>query len=90
MGGNLVSFNSSKTESIIISRKSNTNRHPSIYMQNHQILEVDFHKHLGLHFSNDCTWHQQITYIKEKAWFRINVMRKLSFNWIENRLKRST
>ena len=48
-------------------------------MQNHQILEDDFHKHLSLHFSNDCTWHQHINYIKEKAWFRINVMRKLKF-----------
>ena len=75
----LVSFNPSKTESIIISRKSNKNRHPSIYMQNHQILEVDFHKHLGLHFSNDCTWHQHINYFKEKAWFRINVMKKLKY-----------
>ena len=48
-------------------------------MQNHQILEVDFHKHIGLHFSKNCTWHQHINYIKEKAWFRINVMRKLKF-----------
>ena len=48
-------------------------------MQNHQILEVDFHKHLGLHFSNDCMWHQHINYVKEKAWFRINVMRKLKY-----------
>ena len=75
----LVSFNPSKTESIIMSRKSNKNRHPSIYMQNHQILEVDFHKHLGLHFSNDCMWHQHINYVKEKAWFRINVIRKLKY-----------
>ena len=46
----LVSSNPTKTESIIISRKLNRKRHPSIYMQNHQILEVVFHKHLGLHF----------------------------------------
>ena len=46
-------------------------------MQNHQIYEVDFHMYLGLHFSNECTWHQHISYIKEKAWFRINVIRKL-------------
>ena len=48
-------------------------------MQNVQIEEVDSHKHLGLHLSQDCTWHKQIDYIKEKAWFRINVMRKLKF-----------
>ena len=73
----------------MIPRKSDKNRHPSIYMQNHQILEVDFHEHLGLHFSNDCTWYQHINYIKEKTWFHINIMRKLNSNWIENRLKRS-
>ena len=76
----LVSFNPTKTEYIIISQKSNRNRHSSIYMQNHQILEVDFHKHLGLHFSNNCTWHHHINYIIEKRWFRFNIsMRKLKF-----------
>lgn len=30
-------------------------------------------------FSNDCTWHDHINYIVEKAWGRINVMRKLKF-----------
>ena len=48
-------------------------------MQNHQIIEVDSHKHLGIYLSNDCTWHQQINYIKEQAWSRVNVMRKLKF-----------
>ena len=48
-------------------------------MQNVQIEEVNSHKHLGLHFSQDCTWHKQIDYTKDKAWFRINVTRKLKF-----------
>ena len=48
-------------------------------MQNHQISEVDSHKHLGLYLSNDCTWHQHIKYITDKAWIRINIMRKLKF-----------
>ena len=75
----LVSFNPTKTESITISRKFNKAQHPPIFMQNHQILEIDNHKHLGIYFSNDCTWHYHIDHIKEKAWFRINVMRKLKF-----------
>ncbi|MCG8079340.1 MAG: hypothetical protein JAY75_24360, partial [Candidatus Thiodiazotropha taylori] len=29
--------------------------------------------------SSDCTWHHHINYITEKAWTRINVMRKLKF-----------
>ena len=48
-------------------------------MQNVQIQKVSSHKHLGLYFSNDCSWHQYIDYIKQKAWFRIHIMRKLKF-----------
>ena len=36
-------------------------------------------KHLGIYLSNDCTWHHHIKYITEKAWGRINVMRKLKY-----------
>ena len=48
-------------------------------MNQQQISEVNFHKHLGLIFSNDCTWHEHLDYIKTKAWQRINIMRKLKF-----------
>ena len=48
-------------------------------MQNQQITEVESHKHLGIYFSNDCTWHHHIKYIVDKAWTRINIMRKLKF-----------
>ena len=48
-------------------------------MQNLQISEVEFHKHLGIYLSNYCTWHHHKKYISEKAWGRINVMRKLKF-----------
>ena len=75
----LVTFNPSKNESLLISRKINKPIHPNLYMQNVQIQEVSSHKHLGLYFSNDCSWHQHIYYIKQKAWFRIHIMRKLKF-----------
>ena len=75
----LVTFNPSKNESLLISRKINKPIHPPLYMQNVQIQEVYSHKHLGLYFSNDCSWHQHIDYIKQKAWFRIHIMRKLKF-----------
>ena len=45
-------------------------------MLGQQIKEVEFHKHLGVYFSNDCTWHKHLDYIKEKAWSRMNIMRK--------------
>ena len=75
----LVTFNPSKTETLLISRKPNRPVHPSLFMDTHQISEVDSHKHLGLYFSHDCTWHQYINNITVKACARINIMRKLKF-----------
>ena len=75
----LVSFNLTKTEEMLFSCKLNRPRYPPIFMQNHQITEVNSHKHLGLYLSNDCTWHKYINYITEKAWTRINIMRRLKF-----------
>ena len=63
----LVTFNPSKTETSLISRKLI-----------HLFLSKTI-KHLGLYFSNDCTWHQHINHITVKAWARINIMRKLKF-----------
>lgn len=48
-------------------------------MQSHPISEVDVHRHLGLYFTKDCTWHKHINYIKEKAWLRINIIKKLKY-----------
>ena len=75
----LVIFQPPKTDSLVITRKINKPVHPPLFMQNQQIKEVDTHKHLGLHFSKDGSWHHQIQYIKDKAWARINTMRKLKF-----------
>ena len=75
----LVKFNPSKSESFIVSRKLNKPYHPPIYMGNTQIAEVNTHKHLGIILSHDCSWHAHIEYIKEKAWQRINIMRRLKF-----------
>ena len=75
----LVTFNPTKSESIIFSRKRNKPLHPPIVMDQKQINEVSSHKHLGVFLSNDCTWHEHMEYIKSKAWKRINVMRKLKF-----------
>ena len=75
----LVTFNPSKSESVIFSRKRNKPIHPNIFMDRQPIQEVNSHKHLGIFFSSDCTWHEHLEYIKCKAWARINVMRKLKF-----------
>ncbi len=73
----LVSFNPNKTETMLISRKRNQLAHPPIMMNNIIVSEVDSHKHLGLYFNREGTWHQHIEYITGKAWRRINIMRKL-------------
>ena len=75
----LVTFNPTKSESIIFSRKLNKPNHPPIFMNNQPINEVHTHKHLGVFLSSDCQWHGHLDYIKSKAWSRINVMRKFKF-----------
>ena len=83
----LVKFNPNKNEVMLISRKTNSQNHPPVFMQNQQIQEVEFHKHLGVYLSSDCSWHQHIDYIKQKAWIRLNIMRKLKFDLDRNSLE---
>ena len=75
----LVTFNPSKSECLLFSRKHNKPLHPPLSMNQQQINEVDMHKHLGLTFTCDGTWHTHLTEIKSKAWYRINIMRQLKF-----------
>ena len=75
----LVTFNPNKTESLIILRKINKPLHPSLYMNNQQVLEVNCHKHLGLNLANNNSWHHHINFILGRAWCRINIMRQLKF-----------
>ena len=75
----LVTFNPIKTEAMLLSRKLLQPTHPALCMLNQQITEVEHHKHLGIFFDKDGTWHKHINYIKEKAWKKINTMRKLKF-----------
>ena len=60
-------------------RKLQSSNHPPLFMINQQIMEVDTHKHLGIYFRNDVSLHKQISYINEKAWARINIMKRLKF-----------
>ena len=74
----LVTFNPSKNEYFNFLQNKQVN--PSTFIhQNVQIQEVSSHKHLGLYFCNDCSWHQHINYIKQNTWFRIYIMRELKF-----------
>jgi hypothetical protein len=75
----LVDFNPAKTESLLISRKVNKPFHPPLYMNNVPIQEVKCHKHLGVTFSSDGSWHEHVENIKTKSWQRISIMRGLKF-----------
>ena len=68
-----------KSESLLVSRKTNRNVHPPLIMNTEYINEVQHHKHLGIFLSNDGTWHTHIKYIASKAWQKIYIMRKLKF-----------
>ena len=46
----LVTFNPSKSETVIFSRKRNRPNHPNVIMDQQPIQEVNLHKHLGIIF----------------------------------------
>ena len=75
----LVTFNPNKSVALLLSRKVSHPLHPPLYMGNTPINEVEAHKHLCLFLCNDCSWHQHINFIKDKAWARINIMRRLKY-----------
>ena len=77
----LVKFNPAKSELVLFSRRQNKPYHPPVVLNQKQVTEVTSHKHLGLVFSNDCSWHEHLEYLKAKAWSRINIMRKLKFKF---------
>ena len=63
----LVTFNPTKSEPIIFSMKRIKPHHPTVLMDNIQINEVFANKHLGVIFSNDCTWHEYLEHIKKEG-----------------------
>ena len=75
----LVTFNPSKTLSMLISRKRNSVFHPPLSKDGVIIGETSLHKHLGLTFSKTCSWDEHIVNISEKAWARVNLLKALKF-----------
>ena len=75
----IVNFNPSKSETLLMTRKRNEVDHPDLNMSGIKINPVMNHKHLGLVFSNDASWHDHICIVKEKAWSRINILRALKY-----------
>ena len=70
-------FSSTKSESILFTRKQNKQQHPLVVMDHQTVNEVNTQKHLDITFSNDCTWHDYIEcmYAKFTAWSRTDVIK---------------
>ena len=75
----IVTFNPNKTESVLFTRKNIAVHHPRVMMNNQLISEVESHKHLGMYLTKDLSWTPHIEHIKQKAWSRINVMKKMRY-----------
>ena len=82
-----VNFNPNKTETVIFSRKVNPPVHPTLQMLDTDVASVEHHKHLGLHLSHDLRWSHHIDYILSKAYYRLNIMRRLKFTLDRNSLE---
>jgi len=52
-----VNCNPLKSESLLFSRKTNPPAHPNLYLNSIPTQEVSSHRHLGVVFSNNCSWH---------------------------------
>ena len=70
----MVKFNPQKTESLLLSRKRESDL-PELIMENTVITEVKEHKHLGLTLQKNGKWTQQVREMKIKTNKRIDVLR---------------
>jgi hypothetical protein len=84
----LVSFNPSKTECMLFSRKRIKPIHLPLLMEQTSIAHVKTHTHLGLVLSEDAKWSSHISYILEKAWQRIGILRSLKYTLTRSNLEK--
>ena len=84
----LVRFNATKTLSMILSLLKNPPLHPTLYTNNTPIATTASHKHLGLTFSNNCSWNEHINNITKTAYSRLNLLRALKFKVNRNALEK--
>ena len=52
----LETFNPTKNQTFLISRKIINPYQPPVYMQNCQLTDINAHKHLYIYFSSDCSF----------------------------------
>ena len=64
---------------MVISRNVNKPHHPSLVMNNQQLENVKYHKHLGVAISDDGSWNKHIELVIDKAYSRLNILCMLKF-----------
>lgn len=74
-----VTFNATKTESILFTRKHIDQHHPNLYFNGVQIAKLDSHKHLGITLQSDGHWNEHVKSIIKKTNQKLVIMRKLKF-----------
>ena len=75
----LVTFNPTKTESMVISRKRQSIQ-PSLNFDNVQLVNLDSHKHLGITFKSDLTWNIHIQNLIQSGKKIIHILRGLQYS----------
>ena len=75
----IVQFSPSKTKSLVISNKKDSNLNPPVFINDQPIDEVTSYKYLGLHFTSNLRWNLHIDNITSKAQRRLNLM--LALKW---------
>ena len=70
-----VTFNLSKTESVLCSRIHQKQHYPSLLFDNVHISQVSTHTHIGVTFAPYDKWQSHISSNIEKAWPRIGILR---------------
>jgi hypothetical protein len=75
----LVTFSPPKTEALIISNKSNLDRHPKLELNGETITEVKHHKHLGIILSHNLRWNAHIDQLVNKGTKLNNMMKAFKF-----------
>ena len=82
-----VTFNLSKSQNMIISRKKVPSNHPQIILSNSAIATVKEHRHLGLNLRNDLSWSSHISSLVEKSTKLINILRSYQYRLSRNTIE---